>query len=127
MASGAAGWGLRLAISVSLVLCVTSRFQCPPHDGVNDCDRALALLDEGNTHFQVKEDRQARALYEAALALEPALSDAYLNLGCLSIKDGDGDRAIGLLEKAIELAGTDAVVAAAAYSNIGMLVRESNR
>jgi tetratricopeptide (TPR) repeat protein len=59
------------------------------------------------------EDRDARAAaaaYERALALDPALSDAYVNLGRLRHEGGDAREAVRLYRLALERSPDDAVL-----------------
>jgi tetratricopeptide (TPR) repeat protein len=63
---------------------------------------AMVLL-KNNREGQASTDSQkAQALLEKAVAIDPKLGEAYLQLGVLSATQGDMDRAIAFYGKAIE-------------------------
>jgi len=65
-------------------------------------DDATAHFDLGYAYTAQKEKGKAVAEYRKAIALDPKMAQAYLNLG-ISLLDGDAKAAIAPLQKATEL------------------------
>jgi len=65
-------------------------------------DDAAAHFDLGYVYTAQKEKDKAVAEYRKAIALDPKMAQAYLNLG-ISLLDGDAKAAIAPLQKATEL------------------------
>ncbi len=76
-------------------------------------ERALAL--------EAAEPRAARAAYERALALDPDMTDAYVNLGRLRYEAGDLDAALRLYREALKRDARDPV----AHYNLAMVLEDA--
>lgn len=84
-------------------------------DAMNVCSRALAeeALDRSNRaatyvnrgvlRMMHRDVEGAELDFDAALELNPSLSDAWLNKAFLHLRTGDGQGALPLLQKAMEL------------------------
>jgi tetratricopeptide (TPR) repeat protein len=65
-------------------------------------DRAATFVNRGILRMLQGHDPDADADFNAALRLESALSDAWLNKGFLLLRHGDGRDALPLLQKGID-------------------------
>lgn len=65
-------------------------------------DRAATLVNRGVLRMIHKDLAGAEGDFNAALALRPALSDAWLNKGFLRVRTGGGSDALPFLEKALQ-------------------------
>jgi tetratricopeptide (TPR) repeat protein len=70
-------------------------------------DDAIVHYDLGYVYSALNRPADAKGEYEHAIALDPKMAAAYLNLG-LTMLDGDPAAATGYLEKAAELSPKDA-------------------
>lgn len=68
-------------------------------------DFAYAHFQLGYVYTALKQQKEARAEYERAIALDPKMSEAHLDLGILLL-DSDPGAAIGPLSKAVDLLPT---------------------
>ena len=86
----------------------------PRPDALETCNRALSepldlenraatLVNRGVIRLIHNDLAGAEADFDAAIALRPKLSDAWLNKGFIRVRTGDGGAALPLLEKALEL------------------------
>jgi tetratricopeptide (TPR) repeat protein len=66
-------------------------------------DKAATLVNRGVIRMIHGDLGGAEADLDAAIALQPKLSDAWLNKGFLRLRSGDGSAALPLVEKALEL------------------------
>lgn len=66
-------------------------------------NRAATLVNRGVIRMIHQDLAGADADFNAALALRPSLSDAWLNKGFLRVRTGDGSNALPFIEKALEL------------------------
>lgn len=66
-------------------------------------NRAATLVNRGVIRMIHKDYHGAESDFEAAIALDPAQSDAWLNKGFLRLRTGDGSAALPFLEKALQL------------------------
>lgn len=66
-------------------------------------DRAATLVNRGVIRMIHRDFAGAEGDFDSALALRPALSDAWLNKGFLRVRTGDGSNALPFLEKALQL------------------------
>lgn len=66
-------------------------------------NRAATLVNRGVIRMIHKDYSGAERDFDAAMALDPTLSDAWLNKGFLRLRTGDGSAALPFLEKALEL------------------------
>jgi len=71
-------------------------------EGLLARDRAATLVNRGILHMVAGHARDADADFNAALALDADLSDAYLNKGFLRIRQGKGAEALPLLQQGID-------------------------
>jgi tetratricopeptide (TPR) repeat protein len=82
-------------------LAVCSRaLQLEPLDSEN---RAATLVNRGVLRMIHKDLRGAERDFDAALALDPSQSDAWVNKGFLRLRTGDGQAALPYLERAMKL------------------------
>lgn len=65
-------------------------------------NRAATLVNRGVLRMIRNDLAGAEADFDAALALRPSLSDAWLNKGFLRVRTGDGSNALPFIEKALE-------------------------
>lgn len=65
-------------------------------------DRAATLVNRGVIRMIHQDLAGAETDFNAALALRPSLSDAWLNKGFLRLRTGDGSEALPFLEKALQ-------------------------
>jgi len=70
-------------------------------------DDAIVHYDLGYAYSALNRPADARGEYEHAIALDPKMAAAYLNLG-LTILDSDPSAAVGALQKAADLSPQDA-------------------
>jgi len=66
-------------------------------------NRAATLVNRGVIRLIHNDLPGAEADFDAAIALRPNLSDAWLNKGFIRLRTGDGSAALPLLERALEL------------------------
>lgn len=66
-------------------------------------NRSATLVNRGVIRMRHSDYRGADADFDAAIALQPSLSDAWLNKGFLRLRDGDGSAALPLIDKALAL------------------------
>ena len=76
-------------------------------------ERGLAL--------EADDPRAARAAYERALALDPEMTDAYVNLGRLRYETGDVDAALRLYREALKRDARDPVT----HYNLAMALEDT--
>lgn len=72
-------------------------------DALNAENRAATLVNRGVIRMIHSDVRGAEADFDAAIALRPNLSDAWLNKGFLRLRTGDGSAALPHLERALQL------------------------
>lgn len=65
-------------------------------------DRAATYVNRGIVLMSSARFTEADADFDAALTLERQLPDAWLNKGLLKLRQGDGRRALALIQKAID-------------------------
>lgn len=65
-------------------------------------DRAATLVNRGIVYMARRRDAEADTDFNAALAMNDRLSDAWLNKGFLRLRQGNGRDALPLLEKGME-------------------------
>lgn len=86
-------------------------------------DRAATLVNRGIIYMARHNDAAADADFDAALATDNGLSDAWLNKGFLRLRQGDGRDALPLLQKGIDHGARRQAVAifarGVAYEQIG--------
>jgi tetratricopeptide (TPR) repeat protein len=70
-------------------------------EALNPRDRAATLVNRGILQMIVRHDRDADADFDAALAIDRDLPDAWLNKGFLRLREGDGREALPLLQEGI--------------------------
>ena len=66
-------------------------------------DRAATLVNRGVIRMARQDLQGAESDFDAALELDSAQADAWLNKGFLRLRVGDGSEALPYLEKALEL------------------------
>lgn len=66
-------------------------------------NRAATLVNRGVIRMIHKDYSGAENDFDAAVALDPSQSDAWLNKGFLRLRTGDGSAALPFFEKALEL------------------------
>lgn len=66
-------------------------------------NRAATLVNRGVIRMIHDDVIGAEADFDAAIALRPSLSDAWLNKGFLRLRTGNGSAALPMLERAMEL------------------------
>ena len=71
-------------------------------EGLPKPDRAATFVNRGIVHMVRGHSAEADADFNAALALNSDLPDAWLNKGFLRIRDGHGREALPLLEEGIK-------------------------
>jgi Tfp pilus assembly protein PilF len=73
-------------------------------DNLSRRDRAATLVNRGIIHMQARSLERATADYRAAIALEPDLAEAHVNLGIAFLHRGGQDQAaVEMLTKALEM------------------------
>jgi tetratricopeptide (TPR) repeat protein len=70
-------------------------------EGLAPRDRAATLVNRGIINMYQGKDVDADADFDAALAMNRNLADAWLNKGFLRIRNGDGREALPLLQEGI--------------------------
>jgi tetratricopeptide (TPR) repeat protein len=70
-------------------------------EGLAPRDRAATLVNRGIIKMYQGKDVDADADFDAALAMNRNLADAWLNKGFLRIRNGDGREALPLLQEGI--------------------------
>jgi len=71
-------------------------------EGLAPSDRAATYVNRGIVQMVGGHGRAADADFDAALAIDSSLSDAYLNKGFLRLREGRGQEALPLLQKGID-------------------------
>jgi tetratricopeptide (TPR) repeat protein len=71
-------------------------------EGLALSDRAATYVNRGIVQMVGGHNRAAEADFDAALAIDSNLSDAYLNKGFLRLREGKGQDALPLLQKGID-------------------------
>lgn len=66
-------------------------------------NRAATLVNRGVIRMIHKDYSGARRDFEAAIALDPSQSDAWLNKGFLHLRTGNGSAALPFFERALQL------------------------
>ena len=66
-------------------------------------DRAATLVNRGILFMIASRYGEAEANFDAAIALDPALPDSWLNKGFLRLRQGAGRAALPLIDRALEL------------------------
>ena len=72
-------------------------------EGLAISDRAATYVNRGIVQMVGGHARAAEADFDAALAIDSNLSDAYLNKGFLRLREGKGQEALPLLQKGIDI------------------------
>jgi tetratricopeptide (TPR) repeat protein len=80
-------------------------------EGLAPADRAATLVNRGIVHMVRGQRNAADADFDAALAIDARLADAYLNKGFLRIRTGQGRDALPLIQKGLDLGAQDKAVA----------------
>ncbi len=116
-----------LIVSALALTALAHGFECPSSDSeTSECQQAQRLLVTAHTLYGVN-DPAAYPLYQRVVELEPLLAAAHLNLGCLALASGNTELALRHLQNAARTSQGDSTVQAAAFSNIGVTYRDSNR
>lgn len=95
----------------------TSRFAvegCTPalfEEGLAPPDRAATLVNRAIVYMARGQAKAAEADFDAALAIDARLADAYLNKGFLRIRTGKGRDALPLIQKGLDLGAEQKAVA----------------
>jgi tetratricopeptide (TPR) repeat protein len=71
-------------------------------EGLAMSDRAATYVNRGIVQMVGGHTRAADADFDAALAIDSGLADAYLNKGFLRLRQGRGQEALPLLQKGID-------------------------
>jgi tetratricopeptide (TPR) repeat protein len=71
-------------------------------EGLLKPDRAATYVNRGILHMIRGDDTDADADFNAALALDQNLPDAWLNKGFIRLREGNGREALPLLEEGIQ-------------------------
>lgn len=74
---------------LSILLCAIATAVAPHSARADAPESALELLREAHEHEATHDDLVALRRYAEALAMDPALGDAYLGLGALRLRRGD--------------------------------------
>lgn len=72
-------------------------------EGLHTPDRAATYVNRGIVRMVAGHFNDADADFNAALALDQSLSDAWLNKGFLRLRKGNGREALPLLQKGIDM------------------------
>ena len=80
-------------------------------EGLAPPDRAATLVNRGIVYMARGQARSAEADFDAALAIDASLADAYLNKGFLRIRTGAGRVALPLIQKGLDLGADEKAVA----------------
>jgi tetratricopeptide (TPR) repeat protein len=92
-------------------------------EGLAPADRAATLVNRGIVHMAREQLDAADADFDAALAIDARLADAYLNKGFLRIRTGAGREALPLIQKGLDLGASEKAVAwfgrGVAYEQMG--------
>jgi tetratricopeptide (TPR) repeat protein len=72
-------------------------------DNLDAKDRAATLVNRGIVFLKQRRLESSLADFDAALAIEPDLAEAYVNKGVAMVNAGNDDEAIRLLTRALEL------------------------
>jgi tetratricopeptide (TPR) repeat protein len=71
-------------------------------EALSSPDRAGTLVNRGILEMVRRKDASAVADFDAAIALDGSLPDAWLNKGFILLRNGDGKDALPLLEQGIK-------------------------
>lgn len=71
-------------------------------EGLLESDRAATYVNRGIVQMVGGHDNAAESDFNAALAINAGLSDAYLNKGFLRLREGRGQEALPLLQEGID-------------------------
>ncbi len=74
-------------------------------------DRAATHVNRGIVYMARNRASSAEADFDAALAIDPRLADAYLNKGFLRIRAGNGRDALALIQQGLDLGAQEKAVA----------------
>ena len=74
-------------------------------------DRAATHVNRGIVYMARNRASSAEADFDAALAIDASLSDAFLNKGFLRIRSGKGREALPLIQKGLDLGAQEKAVA----------------
>ena len=92
-------------------------------EGLSLEDRAATYVNRGIVHMVRGRTVNAEADFDAALAIDAQLADAYLNKGFLRIRSGHGRDALPLIQKGLDLGAEEKAVAwfgrGVAYEQMG--------
>lgn len=92
-------------------------------EALGPADRAATYVNRGIVHMSRNRASTADADFDAALAIDPRLADAYLNKGFLRIRSGNGREALALIQQGLDLGATEKAVAwfgrGVAYEQMG--------
>lgn len=80
-------------------------------EGLTSADRAATLVNRGIVHMIGGQGSAAERDFDAALAIDAALADAYLNKGFLRIRTGHGREALPLIQKGLDLGAEEKAIA----------------
>lgn len=73
------------------------------HDPLGAFDRAATLVNRGILHMTAGAHDRAIRDYDAALAIEPGLAEAFLNKGVALVRQGDTKAAVNAFDRSIAL------------------------
>ena len=92
-------------------------------EGLAPSDRAATLVNRGILHMAHGQAVAADADFDAALAIDARLADAFLNKGFLRLRTGAGRDALPLIQRGLDLGASDKAVAwfgrGVAYEQMG--------
>lgn len=80
-------------------------------EGLSAEDRAATYVNRGIVHMVRGRATDAEADFDAALAVDAGLADAFLNKGFLRIRSGQGREALPLIQKGLDLGADEKAVA----------------
>jgi len=88
-------------------------------------DRAATLVNRGILHMRKGNQTAASADYDAAIAIQPDLTEAYVNYGASLIRQAKYDAALAALNKALE--DTDSATRPEALYNRAVVMDQTER
>ena len=92
-------------------------------EGLSQEDRAATYVNRGIVHMVRGRAANAEADFDAALAIDADLADAFLNKGFLRIRSGQGREALPLIQRGLDLGAEAKAVAwfgrGVAYEQMG--------
>ena len=89
---------------------VEGKREAPSSDSARDSAALAREAFEQALGLEDNDTKAATRAYERALALDPALADAYVNLGRLQHESGNAREAVRLYQQALERSPDDAVL-----------------